>query len=127
MIYSLNPSIEKAIGVLYHMVTPHLHDATVQEVSANWDPLAKVAKLYIDRGSGSMEQVGEIDPNAIIAATLMLATEADKSIEVHAGFLNCVIPSGYRYHAALPPVTDGASFSIRLHHPRQWQLSDFGM
>jgi type IV secretion system protein TrbB len=126
-IYSLNPAIEEAINALYQMVTPYLLDKTVQEVSANWDAGAKVTKVYVDHGAGNMEFVGEIDPHAIVAATLMLATEVGKSIDINAAFLNCVLPIGCRYHAAMPPVTDGPSFSIRLHHPREWKLSDFGM
>jgi hypothetical protein len=62
MIYSLNPTIEDAITTLYQMVTPYLLDKTVQEVSANWDAAAKVTRVYIDRGAGNMEFVGEIDP-----------------------------------------------------------------
>src|SRR5690348_16301729 len=116
MIYSLNPTIEAAIAALYRMVTPHLLDSTVQEVSANWDPIAKVSKVYVDRGVGTMEFVGELDPEAIVAVTLMLATEAGKSLDAEAGFLNCVLPNGCRYHAAISRVTDGPSFSIRLQH-----------
>jgi type IV secretion system protein TrbB len=127
MIYSLNPTIEAAIAALYRTVTPHLLDRTVQEVSANWDPSAKVSKVYVDRGIGTMEFVGELDPEAIVAVTLMLATEAGKSLDAEAGFLNCVLPNGCRYHAAISRVTDGPGFSIRLHHPREWKLSDFGM
>lgn len=127
ILYSLNPAIEDAITGLYQMITPYLTDRAVQEISANWDAAAKVTRVYIDRGSGTMDYVGEINPHAIVAATLMLATEVGKSIDAGAAFLNCVLPIGYRYHAAMPPVTDGPSFSIRLHHPREWKLSDFNM
>jgi Flp pilus assembly CpaF family ATPase len=94
-------------------------------VSANYDPAIKVCRLYIDDGTGPMRLVGTLAPEVIIAVTLLLATGAGKSLDARAAFLNCVLPSGCRYHAALPPVADGPSFSIRTHHPRQWRLSDF--
>jgi Flp pilus assembly CpaF family ATPase len=33
--------------------------------------------------------------------------------------------NGFRLHAVLPPSSDGPSLSIRTHHRRDWQLSDF--
>jgi Flp pilus assembly CpaF family ATPase len=125
MIYSPNPEIETAITTLYAAVTPYLTDPTVQEVSANWDPVTKISRLYADYGAGPMQLIGTVEPNSIVAVTLMLATGAGKSLNADAPFLNCVLPCGARYHAALPPVADGASFSIRTHHPRQWSLGDF--
>ena len=125
MIYSSNSILEQAIANLYQGVSLYLADTTVQEVSANWDPETKTTRLYVDHGGGAMELVGEIDPSRIVAVTLMLASEAGKSLDNDGGFLNCVLPSGCRYHAALPPVTDSPSFSIRTHHPREWSFADF--
>jgi Flp pilus assembly CpaF family ATPase len=125
MIYSSKPEIEAAIAELYVIVTPYLTDLTVQEASANYDQAANLCRLYIDDGAGPMRLVGTLKPEAITTVTLLLATGAGKSLDARAPFLNCVLPSGCRYHAVLPPVADGPSFSIRTHHPRQWRLSDF--
>lgn len=125
MNYSLKPEVEAAINRLYVEVTPHLTDPRVQEVSANYDPVTKLCRLYVDDGIGPMRLVGTLSPHTIATVTLLLCTGAEKSLDARAPFLNCVLPNGCRYHAALDPVADGPSFSIRTHHPRPWKLADF--
>jgi Flp pilus assembly CpaF family ATPase len=56
-----------------------------------------------------------LEPAAIITATRVLATLDGQSLQPAAPFLNCILANGFRYHAALPPISDGPSVSIRAH------------
>src|SRR3989442_789967 len=119
----LETSIQRLLGPV---VVELLCNASVQEVSANYDPAAKVCSLFADFGAGSMRAIPTIIPRAAIdAATRILATIAGKSLDQDAPFLNCVLASGFRYHAALWPVGDGPSFSIRTHARIVRPPSDF--
>src|ERR1043166_847251 len=125
-IYSLRPEVEAKVRQLYQAVTPHILNPSIKEISANYDPLSKKCLLYFDDGTGPMQPASDVlAPEVITTVTLLLTTGAGKSLHPNASFLNCVLPNGARYHAALPPVSDGPSFSLRLHHPRPWKLSDF--
>jgi Flp pilus assembly CpaF family ATPase len=66
-----------------------------------------------------------LPPDAIVAASRILATLDGQSLPPHAAFLNCMLANGFRYHAVLPPVTDGPSFSIRAHARMMRPLADF--
>ena len=104
----------------------HLADPATQELSANYDPAAKICRLFVDDGSGPMRALGAtLAPGAIITATRMLATLDGQSLQPSAPFLNCVLANGFRYHAAFGQVTDGPSFSIRAHARVLRPLSDF--
>lgn len=127
-IYSLHPAKEAALHKLFGpVVAEYLTNTKIQELSANYDPATKLCRLYYDDGTGPMQLIegATLTPDAITAATLLLTTGAGKSLDAMAPFLNCVLPCGSRYHAALFPVADGAGFSIRTHHRRHWALADF--
>jgi Flp pilus assembly CpaF family ATPase len=82
--------------------------------------------LFVDDGGGPMRPLeAALVPAAIIAGTRILATLDGQSLSPTAAFLNCVLANGFRYHAALPPVTDGPSFSIRAHARLVRLLADF--
>ena len=109
----LEASIKRLLGPA---VVELMCNAPVQEVSANYDPATNVCRLFADFGAGPMRAIPATIPAAAIdAATRILATIAGKSLDRDAPFLNCVLASGFRYHAALWPVGDGPSFSIS--HP----------
>jgi Flp pilus assembly CpaF family ATPase len=128
LIYSTHPAKEAAVHKLFGpVIAEYLTNPKIQELSANYDPVTKVCRLYFDDGTWPMQPIEgtTITPEAIVTATLLLTTGAGKSLDANAAFLNCVLPCGSRYHAALPPVADGPSFSIRTHHRRAWALTDF--
>jgi hypothetical protein len=98
------------------IVAAQLDNPAIQELSANYDPAAKLCRLFVDDGSGPMRSLdAAIEPSAIITATRMLATLDGQSLQPNAPFLNCVLANGFRFHAAFGQVTDGPSFSIRAH------------
>jgi Flp pilus assembly CpaF family ATPase len=49
------------------------------------------------------------------AGIRLLAASAGKIIEHDAPFINLILPNGARFSAALPQVSEGPTFSIRLH------------
>jgi Flp pilus assembly CpaF family ATPase len=126
-LFCARPELDAVIRrILGEVVCHYLADLSTQELSANFDPLAKVCRLFVDNGSGPMRALdATIEPSAIIAATRMLATLDGQSLQPNAPFLNCVLANGFRYHAAFGQVTDGPSFSIRAHARLLRPLSDF--
>jgi Flp pilus assembly CpaF family ATPase len=126
-LYSANPMLEGAVQrLLGQQVADLLSDRTVQEVSANYAVEIGAGYVFADYGEGPMRSAGATVPaDAIEAATRILASEANKSLEPEAPFLNRVLAAGFRYHAALPPVSDGPRFSIRTHQRIRRPLSDF--
>jgi len=108
------------------VVVTHLSDPSLQELSANYDRVSRTCLLYVDDGGGPMRPLeAALLPAAIIAGTRILATLDGQSLQPTAAFLNCVLANGFRYHAALPPVTDGPSFSIRAHARLVRLLAEF--
>jgi type IV secretion system protein TrbB len=108
------------------IVVAQLDHPGLQELSANYDRPAQLCRLYADDGSGPMRALeATLPPDAIVAVSRILATLDGQSLQPHAAFLNCVLANGFRYHAVLPPVTDGPSFSIRAHARMLRPLADF--
>src|SRR5260370_36395152 len=105
-LYSANPMLEGAVQrLLGQQVADLLSDRTVQEVSANYAVTIDAGLVFADYGEGPMRATGATIPaDAIEAATRILASDANKSLEPEAPFLNRVLAAGFRYHAALPPV-----------------------
>jgi pilus assembly protein CpaF len=129
VIYSACNEIEAAIvETLGPVVTEYLSRDDVQELSANYDPPTGMCRLFADFGTGPMQELDTVlKPEAIVIATLLLATGAGKSLNARAPILNCVLVSGCRYHAVLVPSADGPGFSVRLHNRRDWKLTDYGI
>jgi Flp pilus assembly CpaF family ATPase len=120
---ALDAAVRRILGPL---VVAQLDNPAIQELSANYDPAARVCRLFADDGSGPMRSLeATLQPAAIITATRILATLDGQSLQPASPFLNCVLPNGFRYHAALPPVSDGPSFSIRAHARMLRLLLDF--
>lgn len=126
-LYCAPPALEAAVQRLLGLkVADLLCDRTVQEVSANYAVAIGAGHVFADYGEGPMRSAGATVPaDAIEAATRILASDANKSLEPEAPFLNRVLAAGFRYHAALPPVSDGPRFSIRTHQRILRPLSDF--
>jgi type IV secretion system protein VirB11 len=107
-------------GVCAYLAEPN------QELSANFEQDSGLCRLFIDDGSGPMRRLNVfVAPSAIIAVTRMLATVNGQSLSASAPFLSCELASGFRWHSALAPVSDGPQFSIRVHPRRVRLLSDF--
>lgn len=97
-----------------------------QEVSANYDRYERSCPLFADLGAGDMRALGVALPAAQVEAGIrLLAASVGKTIERDAPFINMILPNGARFSAALPPVSDGPTFSIRLHWRAVRPLGDF--
>ena len=97
-----------------------------QEVSANYDRATGRCPLFMDTGSGPMQRAGvALDARRVEAAIRFLAAANGKAIDPNAPFLNLVLPNGARFSACLPPVSDGPTFSIRLHWRAVRPLAEF--
>jgi Flp pilus assembly CpaF family ATPase len=82
--------------------------------------------LFADFGTGDMRALGVALPaSQVEAAIRLLAASAGKAIERDAPFVNLILPDGARFSAGLPPVSDGPTFSIRLHWRAVRPLDDF--
>lgn len=128
--YSTNLSVEAKLMELFGpVVHAHLSDPRINELSSNFDPETGQCIMFADFGDGPERRIAgaALHPDIITGATRILTTEAGKSLNPKAPFLNMVLPNGFRYHAVLPPASDGASVSIRTHHRRAWKLTDFNM
>jgi len=128
-LFDEDPALEAELRRIYGpIVVEYLSKDACQELSANWDSLSGQCSLHADLGNGPMVALGHALPAlSIIAGTRILATRAGKSLNPRAPFLNRVLACGFRYHAVLPPSSDGPSFSIRTHHRRDWKLGHFEM
>ena len=120
---ALDAAVRRILGPI---VVAQLEHPALQELSANYDPVGQLCRLFADDGSGPMKALeATMAPDSIIAVTRILATIDGQSLKPGASFLNCVLANGFRYHAVLPPVTDGPSFSIRAHARMLRPLADF--
>jgi Flp pilus assembly CpaF family ATPase len=115
--FCTNVALDAAVRRIFGpIVVQQLENPTTQELSANYDPATRVCRLFVDDGCGPMRsQEATLAPAAIIAVTRILATLDGQSLQPAAPFLNCILANGFRYHAALPPVSDGPGVSIRAH------------
>lgn len=115
MLFCRHPALDGAVSrLLGPVVVELLNDPAVQEISANFE--AGQMRLFADYGAGPMCEIpAELAPQALTAVARLLATANGRSLERQAPFLNTVLLNGCRIHMALPPVTDGPSFSIRTH------------
>jgi type IV secretion system protein VirB11 len=112
--------------ILGPIVVEQLNNPATQELSANYDLFTRACRLFVDDGSGPMRALeAKLAPAAIITATRILATLDGQSLQPAAPFLNCILANGFRYHAALPPVSDGPGCSIRTHARMLRLLLDF--
>jgi len=97
-----------------------------QELSANYDKAERSCPLFADVGAGDMRALGVALPAGRVEAGIrLLAASLGKTIERDASFINLILPNGPRFSAALPPVSDGPTFSIRLHWRAVRPLDDF--
>ena len=120
---ALDAAVRRILGPI---VVAQLDHPALQELSANYDPVAQLCRLFADDGGGPMKALeATMAPDGIIAVTRIFATIDGQSLQPDAPFLNCVLANGFRYHAVLPPVTDGPSFSIRAHARMLRPLADF--
>jgi len=126
-IFCANVALDAAVRrILGPSVVAQLDNPALQELSANYDRVVQRCRLFVDDGSGPMKALeAPMAPDGIIAVTRILATIDGQSLKPNAAFLNCVLANGFRYHAVLPPVTDGPSFSIRAHARMLRPLADF--
>jgi pilus assembly protein CpaF len=128
-IYCAKPELEDACRRLVPELVNLLNDGSLglQELSVNYDPVTVRCRVFVDDGKGPMRDIRiTLPPGAIIALARILATIAGKSLDRDAPFLSCSLASGLRFHAALPPVADGPSCSIRTHARILRPMSDFG-
>jgi type IV secretion system protein TrbB len=127
LITSKNPIVEADIRRLVGpVVYSLLQDPQIQEIVANYDEFEDKGPILIDFGTGPLQPAKvSIEPDAIEAVTRMLATSTGKSLDPDAPFLSCALNNGYRFHAALPPVSNGPRFSIRCHAYMVRPLADF--
>lgn len=125
-LFCKNLLIDATIRQLLGEVVCAYLDHPTQELSANYEQESGRCRLFVDDGSGPMRPLDLLlDPTAIIAVTRMLATVNGQSLPASAPFLSCELASGFRWHSVLPPVSDGAQFSIRVHPRRVRPLADF--
>src|SRR5260370_5255577 len=97
-----------------------------QEVSGNCDVATRSCPLFADLGAGDMRALGIALPASQVEAGIgLVAASAGKAIERDAPFVNLILPNGARFSAGLPPVSDGPTFSIRLHWRAVRPLDDF--
>jgi Flp pilus assembly CpaF family ATPase len=103
-----------------------LLDGKPQEVSGNYDRLARSCPLFADFGAGNMLALDIALPAPRVEAGIrLLAASAGKIIERDAPFINLILPNGARFSAALPPASEGPTFSIRLHWRAVRPIEDF--
>src|SRR5208283_5935369 len=96
---ALDAAVRRIFGPI---VVAQLDNPALQELSANYDPAAKICRLFADDGSGPMKALeAAMAPDGIIAVTRILATIDGQSLQPDAPFLNCVLANGFRYHAVL--------------------------
>jgi pilus assembly protein CpaF len=128
-LFDQDPGLEAELRRIYGpVVVEYMSKDACQELSANWEALLGQCSLHADLGKGPMVALGHALPAVfVITGTRLLATRAGKALNPRAPFLNRVLACGFRYHAVLPPSSDGPSFSIRTHHRRDWQLAHFNM
>jgi Flp pilus assembly CpaF family ATPase len=126
-LYCVNRVLEAAVSELIGpTVAELLRDPAVPEVAGNYAATLDAVKVFADHGAGPMRDTGTTIPAAAIeAASRLLASEVNKVLDPAAPFLNRVLASGFRYHYAGYPVSDGARFSIRTHHRIARLLADF--
>jgi Flp pilus assembly CpaF family ATPase len=94
----------------------YLANPSTQELSINYDPVAKLCRLFVDDGTGAMRPIDTlIPPFAVITVSRILATLDGQSLPPAAPFLSCNLANGFRWHSALNPVADGPQASIRAH------------
>jgi Flp pilus assembly CpaF family ATPase len=127
MMFCADAALDAVVRQIYGaVVVARLDDPATQELSANYDSASRTCHLFVDDGGGPMRPLkAALLPAAIIAGTRILATLDGQSLQPTAAFLNCVLANGFRYHAALPPVTDGPSFSVRAHARLVRRLAEF--
>ena len=126
-LFCANAALDAAVRrILGPIVVAQLGNLPIQELSANFEPRSGLCRLFVDDGSGPMRPLDAfIAPAAIITVTRMLATVSGQSLPAAAPFLSCDLASGFRWHSAFPPVSDGAQFSIRVHPRLLRPLSEF--
>ncbi len=128
-IFCAEPALDEACRRLVPELVSLLNEGSLdlQELSVNYDPVTKRCQVFVDDGMGPMRDTQiPLAPSAVIALARILATIAGKSLDRDAPFLSCSLVSGLRFHAALPPVADGPSCSIRTHARILRPASDFG-
>lgn len=111
-LYTNNLPIDRYIERLLGLeIARLLQDGKTQEISVNAD-----GRIRIDDGSGEEFLVdGYLKPSDIESAVRMIAAVNGIWLDADAPFLNTVLLCGARFSAALPPIADGAQFSIRTH------------
>jgi len=109
-----------------------LDDPDVQEVSANYDPILGLCRVFVDRGSGPMAPVAAtLSPERVNATTRLLAALNGQQLRPERPFLSCSLLNGFRFHGVLghvgrdAKISDGPSFSIRVHARMVRPLADF--
>jgi Flp pilus assembly CpaF family ATPase len=119
-LYSDNPAIERHVARLLP-ISHLLRDSSVQEISIN-----SGGKVYVDRGTGLMQDTGLVVAEPAMRAVMrLLMASAGRYIEPDAPFCNLILTCGARFHGAYPPVSDEAQISIRTHRRILRPLSNF--
>jgi hypothetical protein len=97
-----------------------------QRVPANYDRAERSCPLFADLGAHGMRALGVALPAAQVEAeTRLPAAILGNTIEREAPFINLILPNGARFSAAPSPVSDGPTFSNRLHWRPVRPLDDF--
>ncbi|HVN90974.1 MAG TPA: ATPase, T2SS/T4P/T4SS family [Candidatus Binataceae bacterium] len=126
-LYSTKRELDTVVAELFGAtVAELLSDRAMQEVAGNYVAALDAVRVFADYGAGPMRDTGATIPAvAIEAASRLLASDVNKVLDPAVPFLNRVLASGFRYHYAGYPVSDGARFSIRTLHRILRLLSDF--
>jgi Flp pilus assembly CpaF family ATPase len=127
LIYSTDALVEREVSrLLGSVVNELMRDKHVQEISANYASECDGGRVFADYGDGPMRATGyDIPADHIEGAARLLADVNNKSIDPEEPTLNCILACGARFHAMFYPASDGARFSVRLHHLQLRPLADF--
>lgn len=124
MWFCANPKLEETVCRLLEPIVEFMDDKFIQEICVN--SADQRLLVYLDYGVGPMIPTDIVFwPGALETASKIIATDQGQYIDADAPFLNCVLPCGFRFSAAFPPVADGPSCSIRTHHRHDRLVGDY--
>jgi type IV secretory pathway ATPase VirB11/archaellum biosynthesis ATPase len=125
MIFCADPTLDAVCRELAGPLTDALGDSANQEISIDFDRGTQRCRIYLKRVDGPHDPQVALDGDAIVALARILATVSGHSLNPRAPILDCALANGARFHAVLPPSSDGPSGSIRLHTATERPLAAF--
>ena len=102
----INAHVERLLPISHLLCDPN------NEVSING------GRVWIDPGSGDMQDIGIIIVDSAVHTAIRLLVAANGGyLDPGAPFATLTLACGARFHAALQPVSDEPRISIRRHAP----------